>query len=126
MSIRIELGRLFAGLAEEAKRNMLARLRAGVSPYGPPLDRPKDGGQLGGQGVPAAIARGQVTTTPSGFTILFGDFVSWFHSGRRNGTSKQPPRPVAAFTRQERTRWTQLAADEAAKQITAQLAQGAP
>lgn len=128
MQIKINLGRLFSGLASEAKRGMLQRLRAGVSPYGPPLDPTKEGdGPLGGAGVPAGIAAGRVTTHPDGFSILFNDAVALFHSGRRrNGPSKQAPRPVAAFTKAERARWTQLAADETAKQITAQLAQGAP
>lgn len=127
MQIKINLDRLFDGLAPEAKRGMLSRLRAGVSPYGPPLDPTKqDDGPLGGAGVPAGIAAGRVTTHPDGFSILFNDTVSLFHSGRQNGPSKQAPRPVAAFTKAERARWTQLTADETAKQITAQLDRGAP
>jgi hypothetical protein len=119
---------LFRAFGEEAKAGILSRLARGLGANGRPLKdkKRKDGDPLGGSSVAAQIAAAVLTTRANGFSLLVhGIEATVFNAGRKNGRTKQPARKVMGFTRAERQRWTQRAADELARQITKQIARGA-
>lgn len=122
------LATLFRALGEEGKAGILARLYAGVDFNGKALPPKKhyDGDALGGDRVPAQIAAADVRPRADGFSVTaHGIEVTVFAAGRKRGTSIQVARKVMGFSRAERRRWTELTADELAKQITTHIGRGA-
>jgi hypothetical protein len=127
VALTINLEGLFRKQAAEARAAIFTRLSAGVGPTGKPLAPLARGkGPLGGTRVPLGVATASVTVRADGWSLLFNDHVALFHRGRDNGLSKQPKRPIAGFTREERARWQAQVEAEVAKQLSAQLARGGP
>ena len=124
---RVDLTAFFKRAAEQAKRQMAAKLSSGRGVRGRVLPKKKvsNGRPLGfgesAQGIPGLLREGPVRAFRNGFTIFYKSRrkVGWFHRGFQ--PQNRPPRPVAGLSKAQEDRILKDATDEAAKQVNAIL-----